>query len=89
MQPCEGYRTVIRTTTGEEFCKSATLEVIGIYNYVLMPCRYVSAAKAENDDVSFDERPAELRVTLVEQFGEAEELSTRIYKQLKVINPNV
>ena len=64
------------------FCKSATLEEIGEHNHVLTPGRYVGAAATEDDDVPFEERFAELRESLTEQFAEAEELTTLIQAKL-------
>ena len=40
------------------------------------------ARRPEDDGVPFDERFAELRETLAEQFAEAEELSTVIQQKL-------
>ena len=51
------------------FCKAATLEEIREHNHVLTPGRYVGAAAAEADDVPFEERFAELKETLAEQFA--------------------
>ena len=65
------------------FCKAATLEEIREYNHVLTPGRYVGAAAAETDDVPFEERFAELKETLAEQFAEAEELSALIQMKLQ------
>ena len=64
------------------FCKSATLEEIGKHSHVLTPGRYVGAAAAKDDDVPFEERFAELRETLAEQFAEADELTATIREQL-------
>ena len=65
------------------FCKSATLEEIREHNHVLPPGRYVGAAATEDDGVPFEERIAELKETLAEQFAEAEELSAVIRKKLE------
>ena len=67
------------------FCRSATLEEIREYNHVLTPGRYVGAVAAEDDGVPFEERFAELRKTLAEQFAEADELRTLIQKKLEEI----
>ena len=64
------------------FCKSATLEKIREYNYILTPGRYVGAAATEEDDMPFEERFAELKGTLKEQFAEAAELSAVIETNL-------
>ena len=67
------------------FCKAAALEEIREYNHVLTPGRYVGAAAAETDDVPFEERFAKLKVTLAEQFAEAEKLSAIIQTKLEEI----
>ena len=67
------------------FCKAATLEEIRGHNHVLTPGRYVGAAAAEADDVPFEERFTQLKETLTEQFGEAEELSALIQKSLEEV----
>ena len=67
------------------FCKSATLEEIGKHSHVLTPGRYVGAAATEDDGVPFEERFAELRETLAEQFAEADELSALIQKKLEEV----
>jgi type I restriction enzyme M protein len=67
------------------FCRAATLEEIREHNHVLTPGRYVGAAAAEEDDVPFEERFTELKVTLAEQFAEAEELSALIQKKLEEV----
>ncbi len=64
------------------FCKSATLEEIREHDHILTPGRYVGAAAAEEDDVPFEERFAELKKTLTEQFAEAAELSAVIEAKL-------
>lgn len=71
------------------FCKAAILEEIRGHGHVLTPGRYVGAAAVEADDVPFDERFAELRETLAEQFAEAEELSARIQTKLEEVGGNV
>lgn len=67
------------------FCKAATLEEIREHNHVLTPGRYVGAAAAEADKVPFEERFAELKETLAEQFAEAEELSALIQTKLEEV----
>ena len=70
------------------YCKSSTLEEIREHGHVLTPGRYVGAAAAEDDDVPFEERFAELRETLAAQFSEAEELSAVIQLKLVQVTPN-
>ena len=67
------------------FCKSASLEEIRDHAHVLTPGRYVGAAAAEDDDVPFEERFAELKETLVEQFTEADQLSRQIQEKLEAL----
>ncbi len=68
------------------FCWAARLEQIEAHNQVLTPGRYVGAAAAEDDGVPFEQRFAELKETLTEQFAEADELSTLIQTKLEAIN---
>ena len=70
------------------FCKAATREEVKTHNHVLTPGRYVGTAPAEADNAPFEERFAELKDTLAEQFSEAEELSALIEEQLEVISAN-
>ena len=68
------------------FCRAVTLEQIREHNHALTPGRYVGAAAAEADDVPFEERFAELKDTLAEQFAAAEELRTLIQKKLEEVS---
>ena len=70
------------------FCKSSTLEEIREHVYVLTPGRYVGTVVTDDDDVPFEERFTELKKTLVEQFAEAEDLSSFIQRKLKEVNPH-
>ena len=72
----EGYEDV------PGFCKSATLEQIREHGFVLTPGRYVGAAAAEEDEVPFAERFAELQGKLEMQFAEAEVLTATIREKL-------
>lgn len=65
------------------FCKSASLEEIRGHNYVLTPGRYVGAAVAEEDDVPFEERMAELTAKPAEQFKESAKLEAAIRQNLR------
>ena len=67
------------------FCKSTTLEEIGKHNHVLTPGRYVDAVAAATDELPFEQRFAELKKTLAEQFVEAEELSALIQAKMKEV----
>ena len=71
------------------FCKAAKQEEIRTHNHVLTPGRYVGAAAAEADDMPFEERFAELKVSLAEQFAEAEGLSDIIEKKLEDVSADV
>ncbi len=68
------------------FCKAATLDEIRAHSHVLTPGRYVGAAVAEEDDVPFEERFAELKETLAEQFAEAEAMSALIQGKLDAVD---
>lgn len=65
------------------FCKSASLAEIAGHGYVLTPGRYVGAAAAEEDDVPFEERMAELAATLGEQMRESARLEGAIRENLR------
>jgi type I restriction enzyme M protein len=65
------------------FCNAATLEDTRGHGHVLTPGRYVGASATEADAVPFEERFAELKETLTEQFAEAAELAARIEHQLQ------
>ncbi len=67
------------------FCKAATLEEIREHGHVLTPGRYVGAAAAEDDGVPFEQRFAELREILAQQFEDAEELRVAIEAKLQEI----
>ena len=65
------------------FCKAAKLEEVKGHNYVLTPGRYVGAAAADEDDVPFTERFAELNARLETQFADSAKLSGEIRKKLQ------
>ena len=67
------------------FCNAATLDDIRGHNHVLTPGRYVGAVAAEADDAPFEERFAELKETLAEQFAKAEELSVLVQSKLEEV----
>lgn len=62
--------------------KSASFEEIRSHGHVLTPGRYVGAEAAEEDDVPFAERFAELQEVLEGQFAEAEDLTETIRARL-------
>ncbi|WP_431321636.1 type I restriction-modification system subunit M [Rhizobium sp. YTU87027] len=70
------------------FCKVATLEEVRSHGHVLTPGRYVGAASAEDDGVSFAERFEGLRETLQAQFAEARALEDRIEFALAGVSIN-
>jgi type I restriction enzyme M protein len=77
----KGYKDV------SGFCKVAKIDEIRGHNHVLTPGRYVGAVDIEDDDVSFPERFAGLKLKLEEQFVEANRLSKTILKKLmSVVN---
>jgi type I restriction enzyme M protein len=65
------------------FCKSAKLEDIQANDYVLTPGRYVGAEAAQEDDVPFAERMAELTDRLFDQMREGRELDEAIRRNLE------
>ncbi|NYJ11138.1 type I restriction enzyme M protein [Rhizobium leguminosarum] len=71
------------------FCKSASLEEVRGHGHVLTPGRYVGAADAEDDGVSFREKFEALRSTLERQFADAEELSALIRTNLDGVGDHV
>jgi len=64
------------------FCKSADLGLIRSHGYVLTPGRYVGAAEADEDDVPFAERFADLKAKLDEQLKKGADLSIIVQQQL-------
>ncbi|VTX66500.1 putative type I restriction enzymeP M protein [Haemophilus haemolyticus] len=64
------------------FCKSATLEDIAGYDFVLTPGRYVGTAEQEDDGVPFAEKMQNLTALLKEQFAKSAELEAEIKKNL-------
>ena len=60
------------------FCKAATLQEVRSHGHVLTPGRYVGAADAEDDGLSFAEKFEGLRETLDMQFEEGDRLTTAI-----------
>jgi type I restriction enzyme M protein len=67
------------------FCKSATLDEIRAYNYVLTPGRYVGAVTLDDTAQPFEELFGVLKETLSEQLAQAEELSSTIQTKLEGI----
>jgi type I restriction enzyme M protein len=68
------------------FCKSAKLEEIRAYEYVLTPGRYVGAAEAEDDGEPFEQKMKRLTTKLDEQFAESARLEKVIQKTLKALS---
>ena len=65
------------------FCKSATLDEISRYGYVLTPGRYVGAEAQEDDGELFEEKMKRLVAQLREQQVEARQLEKAIAQNLK------
>jgi type I restriction enzyme M protein len=65
------------------FCKSATLDEISKYGYVLTPGRYVGAEAQEDDGEPFEEKIKRLVAQLREQQEEAAKLDAAIASNLK------
>ncbi len=71
------------------FCKSVKMEELRTHGYVLMPGRYVGEAVTEEDEVPFEERFAELRTRLGDQFEQSEELGALIQERLGRVSVDV
>lgn len=71
------------------FCKSANIEEITKYNFVLTPGRYVGIKDEEDDGVPFEDKMAELTAKLSEQMKEEKRLDEEIKKQLKNVGFNL
>ncbi|RKU26898.1 N-6 DNA methylase [Candidatus Poribacteria bacterium] len=67
------------------FCKSATLDEIQEYGYVLTPGRYVGAEVQEEDDEEFEDVMTNLTKKLTEQMAEARRLDDAIMKNLRML----
>jgi len=68
------------------FCKSASLDEVRGHGHVLTPGRYVGAADAEDDGISFAEKFEGLRETLLEQFREGRRLEAKIEANVGRLN---
>ncbi|MCD4735631.1 MAG: SAM-dependent methyltransferase, partial [Bacteroidales bacterium] len=64
------------------FCKTATIEEVQSNDYKLTPGIYVGTEKEEDDGVPFEEKMAELKSQLKDQFEKSNELQKRILKNL-------
>ncbi|MFU8838433.1 MAG: N-6 DNA methylase [Thiohalomonadaceae bacterium] len=64
------------------FCKSATIDEIAKYDFVLTPGRYVGAEAQEDDGEPFAEKMARLTAQLKSQFEESDRLEEEIKKNL-------
>ncbi|MFA7290218.1 MAG: N-6 DNA methylase, partial [Melioribacteraceae bacterium] len=65
------------------FCKSANLEDIKKFNYVLTPGRYVGLIDVEDDGITFEEKMTKLSTELREAFINGRELEKEIENNLK------
>jgi type I restriction enzyme M protein len=70
------------------FCKSATVEEIAKHGFVLTPGRYVGAADVEDDGIAFDEKFAQFREKLADQFEDSGRLSKKVMQALGMVNSN-
>lgn len=67
------------------FCKSADLEEIKKYDFVLMPGRYVGAIEEAEDGEPFAEKMERLTLQLSEHFNMSSELETKIKGNLEAL----
>ena len=67
------------------YCKSATLEDIQKHAFVLTPGRYVGIPDEEDDGIPFEDKMADLTITLKQQMGKEVALSQEIVVQLAKI----
>ena len=65
------------------FCKSAPLEEVRRYDYVLTPGRYVDVEPQEEDDEPFEDKMRRLAAEWREQVAEARRLDAEIEKNLR------
>jgi type I restriction enzyme M protein len=72
----EGYENITA------FCKSAKLDEIRKYDYVLTPGRYVGAVDEEGDGEPFAEKISRLAAQLSVQFAEGDRFEAEIKKNL-------
>jgi len=86
------WRGEVKTETYEDvpgFCKAAKMDEIRRHGGVLTPGRYVGAADAEDDDVSFAERFAALKITIEAQLAESNSLAAEIVTTLSKVAVDV
>ena len=69
------------------FCKSASLEEVRGHGHVLTPGRYVGAADAEDDGISFAEKFEDLRETLFRQLEEGAALEESLRRLISGVGP--
>ncbi len=67
----------------EGFCRSASMEEIKEYGYVLNPGRYVGTEEEEDDGIPFEEKMDRLVKELAEQFRRSRELEEEIKSNLR------
>lgn len=68
------------------FCKTADLEEVKKFNFILTPGRYVGIPDEEDDGIPFEEKMKKLTSELKEQMGEEVKLNNEIKKQLLKID---
>ena len=71
------------------YCKSATIEEIQKHKHVLTPGRYVGIPDEEDDGIPFEDKMAELSVTLKDQMEKEAKLNQEIKDQLSNIGVNL
>lgn len=71
------------------FCKSANLEEVKKFNFILTPGRYVGIPDEEDDGIPFEEKMEKLTSELKEQMKEEVKLNEEIKKQLEKIGYNL
>ena len=83
------YEALSRKITFNEdekgLCKSAIIEEIKEYNYVLTPGRYVGFKDITMDEEEFKEKFSRLSKQLREQMGEGRKLDAKIEKILELL----
>jgi len=67
----------------EGFCKSAAIEEVKAHDYKLTPGIYVGTEAEEDDGIPFEEKMADLKARLHEQFEKSNELQKQITQNLE------
>ena len=75
----KGYKDI------DGFCKSATLEEVQQQDYKLTPGIYVGVVAEEDDGIPFEDKMADLKSQLLEQFKKGEKLKKQIVANFEKI----